>query len=124
MKNSAQLFGASSEVLAAKHLKKNGYKIIITNYRNRYGEIDIIAKEKGVLIFIEVKARQSHYYGSPKGAVTRAKQKKISQVALHYLKETDQMMQKARFDVVSISFYSKEPQIEVIKNAFELAYGG
>ena len=122
MKNKPQKFGEKSENLAAWYLKKNGYKILEQNYRNRMGEIDIIAKEKKTLVFVEVKSRRSIRYGSPKWAVTPKKQRKISMVALYYLKTTQQIDAKARFDVVSITSNRDEPQIEIVRNAFDLAY--
>lgn len=123
MLNKRQQFGKESESLAVRHLKKNGYKILEQNYRNSLGEIDIIAKEKGVLVFVEVKARKTPFYGSPKRAVTLKKQRKISMVALYYLKATKQTQAKARFDVVALSLANDNPRVEIIKNAFELAYG-
>ena len=123
MLNRRQLFGKESESLAVKHLKKSGYKILEQNHRNKIGEIDIIAKERGTLVFVEVKARKTHVFGNPKWAVTPKKQRKISMVALHYLKATKQTQVKARFDVVALSLTRDNPQIEIIKNAFELAYG-
>ena len=93
------------------------------NYRSKLGEIDIIAKEKGTLVFVEVKARKTHVFGNPKWAVTPKKQRKISMVALYYLKATKQIHVKARFDVIALSLAKDNPQIEIIKNAFELAYG-
>jgi putative endonuclease len=122
MKNKEQKFGERSENLAVWYLKKNGYKIIEQNYRNRMGEIDIIAKEKKTIVFVEVKSRRSIRYGSPKWAVTPKKQRKISMVALYYLKATKQSGAKARFDVVAITSNRDEPQIEIVKNAFDLAY--
>ena len=123
MSDTRQALGRKSEALAAKHLKKAGYKIVTKNYRTKLGEIDIIAKDRGTLVFVEVKARQSARYGTPKAAVTQTKQRKISMVALAYLKATHQMQTAARFDVVSIDYSEGRPVIEVIKNAFELAYG-
>jgi putative endonuclease len=122
MLNKRQEFGKESESLAVRHLKKKGYKILEQNYRNKIGEIDIIAKEKGVLVFVEVKARKTLFYGNPKWAVTPKKQRKISMVALYYLKATKQTDVKARFDVVALSLAEDNPRIEIIKNAFELAY--
>jgi putative endonuclease len=122
MQNKHQKFGEKSENLAAWYLKKNGYKIIEQNYRNRMGEIDIIAREKKTIVFVEVKSRRSIRYGNPKWAVTPKKQRKISMVALYYLKTTQQIDAKARFDVVSITSNRDEPQIEIVRNAFDLAY--
>ena len=123
MHNKSQQFGETGENLAVWYLKQNGYKIIEQNYRNRMGEIDIIAREKKTIVFVEVKSRRSIRYGSPKWAVTPKKQRKLSMVALYYLKTTNQTDAKARFDVVAITSNRDEPQIEIVQNAFELAYG-
>ncbi|MGD8470245.1 MAG: YraN family protein [Desulfobacterales bacterium] len=122
MRNWKQKFGEQGEALAARRLKKAGYKIIETNYRTRLGEIDIIAKDKDTIVFVEVKSRRSVYFGNPKQAVTLQKQKKISMVALYYLKSTGQSTAKARFDVVTVVSNQDKTQVEIIKNAFELAY--
>jgi putative endonuclease len=122
MKNRRQQLGQQGEALAVRHLKKAGYKIIETNYRTPLGEIDIIAKDRDTIVFIEVKTRSSVHFGSPKWAVTPAKQRKISMVALAFLKATDQSTARARFDVVAVMSNRDAPQVEIIKNAFELAY--
>jgi len=122
MLNSRQIFGKKSESLAVKYLKKRGYKILEQNYRSQTGEIDIIAKHKGVIVFVEVKARRSDRFGNPKWAVTYTKQRKISMTALHYLKATNQSNSRARFDVVSIDSSGDTIAVEIVRNAFELAY--
>ena len=122
MLNQKQQFGKESEAIAVSHLKKNGYRILERNYRSKLGEIDIIAKDKGTLVFVEVKAKRSDRFGNPKEAVTLKKQRKISQVALYYLNDTNQNRSKARFDVVAISLMQDRPTVEIIKNAFDLAY--
>ena len=122
MQDKRQQFGKKSENLAVWYLKKNGYKILEQNYRTQLGEIDIIAKEKKTIVFVEVKSRKSIRYGNPKWAVTLKKQRKISMVALQYLKSIRQTDARARFDVVAIISNRDEPQIEIVKNAFELAY--
>ncbi|MBS3732898.1 MAG: YraN family protein [Desulfobacterales bacterium] len=116
-------FGQLGESLAVRHLKKNGYRILARNYRNRFGEIDIIARHGKTLVFVEVKARASKNYGPSKAAVDRAKQKKISMVALGYLKQTRNTGAKARFDVVCVDAGTDQPRVEIIPNAFPLAYG-
>ncbi len=123
MPNKRQQYGKESESVAVRYLKKNGYKILEQNYRNKLGEIDIIAKDKKTLVFVEVKATRTDSFGNPKWAVTPKKQRKISMVALYYLKATKQNKVKARFDVVAISSSPDNPGVELIKNAFELAYG-
>ena len=123
MLNRQQQFGRSSERLAVEYLKRTGYQIIETNYRSTSGEIDIIAREKATIVFVEVKARSSSRFGSPKGAVTATKQRKISMAALEYLKKSGMTESPARFDVVAIDTAAGKMDIEVVKNAFALAYG-
>lgn len=122
MLNLRQQFGRSSEARAARHLKKNGYRILEQNYRTPVGEIDIIAKDGQTLVFVEVKARRTAGYGSPKQSVTPRKQRKISMAALYYLKTRKGMSLRARFDVVAITTAGQSERIEIVKNAFELAY--
>jgi putative endonuclease len=114
--------GNRGESLAVTALKKRGYKILEQNYRSKLGEIDIIAAEGSVLAFVEVKARQTDQFGDPKEAITPRKQRKISMVALEYLKQTGQMERSARFDVVAVRMSPGQPVVEIIKNAFDLAY--
>ena len=123
MLNRQQQFGQRSERLAVAYLKLKGYRILETNYRSRAGEIDIIAQDKGTLVFIEVKARRTSRFGNPKAAVTPAKQRKISMAALDYLKPSGRTDRRARFDVVAIDTASGKTDIEVVQNAFTLAYG-
>ena len=114
--------GQEGEQLAARYLKRRGYKIICRNYRSHLGEIDIIARHRGVLIFVEVKSRSTETFGSPKLAVTPAKQRKLSQVAWHYLQQHNLTEASARFDVVTISGTKGSPFFEVIENAFDSTY--
>ncbi|MBI5581034.1 MAG: YraN family protein [Deltaproteobacteria bacterium] len=123
MLNLRQQYGAQSESLAARLLKRRGYAILETNYRTPLGEIDIIARDRDTIVFVEVKARRSLGFGGPKWAVTPKKQRKISMVALYYLKTTRQSQAKARFDVVAIRSLTEPPQVEIIQNAFDLLYG-
>lgn len=113
--------GASGEEIASCFLKENGYKILKKNYKTKFGEIDIIAKDEDTFAFIEVKTRYSDRFGSPVEALSKSKQRHISKVALWFLKENNLWDRKARFDVVSVVYSSKDnPKLELIKNAFEL----
>jgi len=124
MLNRPQKFGRESEALAADILRRSGYRILTRNYRTKMGEIDIIARDGETIVFVEVKARRDEgHYGHPKYAVTRAKQQKISKAALYYLKGTGQMRCRARFDVVTLTSRGDDVRYEIVKNAFELAYG-
>lgn len=111
--------GEKGEGLAAKFLRKNGYKIIEQNYTTRIGEIDIIAMDGETLVFVEVKTRESLYYGRPFEAVTRLKRRKISNVAILYLKRL-KAVPPCRFDVVSIYHEQGRPEFELIQDAFEI----
>ena len=115
-------FGTKSEREAVKFLKNDGYKILETNYRSKYGEVDIIAMDNKSIVFVEVKARKSGKFGTPLEAVNLKKQRKISMVALDYLKKNKKISESARFDVVGIEITKDNSEIKLIKNAFELSY--
>lgn len=115
-------FGRSSEDAAAVFLKNKGYKILRTNYRVKFGEIDIIAEEGQAICFIEVKSRVNCSFGHPKEALTPRKREKISRAALAYLKENRLLNRSARFDVLSIlKDGQSQTDFELIKDAFELS---
>ncbi len=86
------------------------------------GEMDIIAREKDTLVFVEVKTRTSMAFGPPQLAVNSTKQMQLSKVALYFLKEKQLEDIKARFDVVAILLRPKGEEIELIKDAFDLKY--
>lgn len=108
------ILGKTGESRAKKFLKKNKYKILHTNYKNVLGEIDIVAKQKNVLIFVEVKTRTSQKFGRASEAVGPRKQKKIRDVATLYLKQNKMLDNLVRFDVLEVY----ETQINHIINAF------
>jgi len=114
--------GRFGEDLAREQLKGCGYRIVTTNYRCPFGEIDIIARDGDVLVFAEIKTRKNKPLGRVKETVNIRKQRKISKVALAYMKSHNLWGSKARFDVVAIVLLNGKKEIEIIKNAFELAY--
>jgi putative endonuclease len=114
--------GKKGEEVALRFLKKRGYRIIEKNYVCKMGEMDIIAKEKDTLVFVEVKTRTSTIFGPPQLAVNPTKQMQLSKVALSYLKAKQLEDVKARFDVVAILLGPKGEEIELIKDAFELQW--
>ena len=122
MSSNRQNLGRRGEDIAATHLKRHGYKIICRNFRTRFGEIDIIAKDRGTIVFIEVKSRTGIGYGSPASAVTLKKQQQISRVALLYISEHNLGDAVARFDVVSVLFDGASSRVELITDAFDLCY--
>lgn len=108
--------GAAYENLAAVYLEKQGYEILERNYRCRSGEIDLIAREKETLVFVEVKYRSSLREGDPLEAVNRKKQRIISRVARYYLLVHPEYLDiSCRFDVVGVL----EGEIRLLRNAFE-----
>lgn len=112
-----RLLGRTGEQAAARFLKKNGCKILEKNFRNTFGEVDIIASDRDVIVFVEVKTRQEGGI-SPKEAVTSKKQKTIAKVAESWLKSKNMFGAKARFDVIGIVSVNKAKRIEWVKNAF------
>lgn len=114
-------FGKAAENAAAKFLKAKGYKILKRNYKTKFGEIDIIAQQKGVICFVEVKARHSLNLGFPQEAVTAHKQRQICRVAVYYLKVNNLLGRPARFDVLALLYVNDQPEITLIVNAFELS---
>lgn len=111
-------FGKVGEIIATNFLKSKGYKIVANNYKNSIGEIDIIAKDKDYLVFVEVKTRLSSAFGDPAEAVNNIKQHKIRQVATFYLKQHKQLETNCRFDVISIIGSVENHTIRQIENAF------
>jgi len=114
--------GKKGEEIAAVYLERAGYRIVERNYRCVFGEIDIVASEGDTTVFVEVKSRSSDRYGSPQAAVGPEKQRKLSMIALHYLKDKKLLNKNARFDVVAVMLMPSGPQVELIANAFDLAF--
>ncbi len=111
--------GRMGEQEAAKYLKQKGYYIIQSNFRCKLGEIDLIAKHKDTLVFIEVKTRKNNLYGTPGQAVNKTKQKKIIKTALYYLKLNDLYHENIRFDIVEVWQHNhRVKNIHIIPNAF------
>lgn len=116
-KNTKEI-GQFGEDVAAKFLKKKGYKVTARNYSCQFGEIDIIACQGDTLIFVEVKTRRSALYGTPAEAVTYNKRQHIVNTAKYYLMQTE-YDGNFRFDVVEIylSAVGKAENIVHIENA-------
>lgn len=111
--------GKEGEALAVSFLRKKGLKIVEKNYRTAFGEIDIIAKDKQVIVFIEVKTRSDNAFGYPFEAVNTRKREKIRKVALSFMKKYKREL-PARFDVLSITIHEGKEHIEHFKDAFEV----
>lgn len=118
-----RFFGDRGEREAARFLRRRGYRIVARKHRSRLGELDLVALDGETLVFVEVKTRSSHQAGHPTEAVTPAKQRQLTQVALAFLKRHGLLERRARFDVISVvwSADSRRPAIEHYPNAFEAA---
>ena len=110
--------GETGEELACCELRRRGYAILARRYRTRLGEIDIIARHEGALVFVEGKARSGHDFGGPLAAVTAVKQRKIMRMALDYLARSRLGGVACRFDVVGVLMRDGRPEFEVVTNAF------
>ncbi len=113
--------GNEGERLAARFLRRQGYRILARRYRTVLGEIDLVARDGACIVFVEVKTRRTESAGLPHEAVDRAKQAQLTRLALVFLKRYRLLEQSARFDIVSIVWEGSgaEPQIVHYKNAFE-----
>jgi putative endonuclease len=113
-----RLFGDRGERTAARFLRRRGLRVLLRGYRTSRGEIDLIAREGDLLVFVEVKARR---HGVPAEAVTLEKQRRITLAALHFQQKYNLLEQSSRFDIVAIVWPDDRtpPQIEHIRNAFE-----
>ena len=111
--------GILGEKLARDFLKKQGYRIKETNYRCPEGEIDIVARHKDCLVFIEVRTKTSLEFGSPEESITPAKMKRLRAVTAHYRQTHNDLPPLWRIDVVAIELNQtgKLRRIELITNA-------
>ena len=114
-----RLTGKTGEILVCRHYLKNGYAILDTNYRCRFGEIDIVAKKEETIVFIEVKTREKQTDYTAKDAVTPAKQQRLKSTALMYISSNKFDDEFVRFDVAEVYIPSSNPTINIIENAFE-----
>ena len=109
--------GKSGEELAKDYLVSLGYRILATNYRNRIGEIDIIAMDRDMLVFVEVKTRTSMSSGYAFEAVDFRKQRKIINTSLIYIKYYNYLDTQLRYDIIEV-YMTKDFKINHLKNAF------
>jgi len=113
--------GQRAEALAVNYLEKNGYQIIARNFRKGRAEVDIIAKNKRFLLFIEVKYRKKKDYGNPEDTLSAAQASRIHRVATLYQEEEPHGALGSyllRFDIISISGSLESPEILHLQDAF------
>jgi putative endonuclease len=118
-------FGQTGEEKAEQFLRNKGYRILERNLRSSLGELDLVAEDAGVLVFVEVKARTTEAFGGALLAVDRRKQTKLTRLAAQFLAQRHWTERPCRFDVVLVQ---GEPsaglRIEHLENAFEVPSDG
>lgn len=118
-----QELGRHGEALAEEFLRSQGYAIVVRNYRCVYGEIDLVARERDTLVFVEVRTQSGRQFGDPLESVTLRKQRQIARAAMHYVMRQRVADQPLRFDVVGIRWEGAQPRITHVRSAFELPQG-
>jgi putative endonuclease len=114
-----QSLGVFGEDLACEELRRRGYEIVDRRYRTRFGEIDIVARQDGCTVFVEVKARDGDDFGGAAAAVTPWKQRKVTRMALDYIARHSLYDRPCRFDVVVVDVSAAQPCLEVFVHAFD-----
>ena len=113
--------GRIGEEAAVAHLEARGYRIVARNFRCPLGEIDLIAVEGTVTVFVEVKSRSTADFGKPFDAITLLKQHRLTRLATYYLKGKHLLNRPARFDAVSVAVTpdGRVERVELLVDAFE-----
>lgn len=114
-----QQLGAEGEAAARSAVRQRGYVILAERYRTRLGEIDLIARDRDTIVFIEVKTRRDVAYGGGAAAVTARKQRRLVRVAEMFLAQARFTHVPCRFDVVAVDWPAGgQPRAEVYPGAF------
>ena len=120
-----RLVGAAGEAAAAAHLIANGYEVLHSNWRCRIGELDLVAAKRGVLVFVEVRARSAssmYRFGTPQESVDARKRNKLRRLAEAYLQQLNgEPPERIRFDLIAVVTSGEEGEpvsVEHIENAF------
>ena len=117
--------GQRGEAAAARYLKRHGYKIIARGDLSKPGELDLVALDRGTVVFLEVKTRKSADVANPSEAVDHAKQRRLTRLAVTFLKRHGLLEHPARFDVIAVTWSERRrPKIEHLKNAFDAVGDG
>lgn len=114
--------GRLGEKAAKRHLLKKGLKFLTANFKTQRGEIDLILRDNDCLVFVEVKTRSSDQWSRPAAAVNAGKKRRLSKVAMEYLKQLDDRRVKFRFDIVEVLWGDGQArEIRHLPNSFALA---
>ncbi len=121
MKTLLRLFGDDGEAVVSHYLEEQGFKVIAKNYSCPYGEIDIIAQQNELTIFVEVKTRKTEYFAIS-SVVTKTKQLRIIKTAKHFILQKKLHNSSFRFDIATVVKNNNKENIEYIPNAFQGHY--
>ena len=113
-----QRLGVEGEALACEALERLGYLITTTRYRNRFGEIDIVADDHGTVVFVEVKTKTDSSFSDPVESVTKQKQRRLVSMAEQYVAQYGLDNTPCRFDVVTVDTSVAPPRIIHYEDAF------
>ncbi len=105
MPSARSKLGSQGEAVAAAHLRAAGLTLMERNFRTRYGEVDLVARDGDAIVFIEVKTRRGNAYGGPEESVTRRKRGRLAKTAMHYLQAHGLEQRSWRIDVVGITLH-------------------
>lgn len=108
--------GNLGEDRAQEFLTSKGFKILTRNFRSKFGEIDIIARDENCIVFVEVKMRSSHIFGAPKEAITHKKLEKIALTAAFYLKSINAEKAQYRIDAIEVEVNNDKYHFNHIEN--------
>ncbi len=115
-----QALGRDAEAAAATYLTRAGFRVLERNVRLGHGEIDLVCRDKDVVVFVEVKCRRATWGDPPAAAVSWHKQRKLTRLAQHYLKWRRLDGVRCRFDVVSVTMDGAgKAVISHVRNAFD-----
>jgi putative endonuclease len=116
-----QLLGKLGEELACRELERRGYAILARRYRSRFGEIDIVCRHRGAVVFVEVRARKTARAGLAAESIGPRKRRRIAAMALDYLAWSGQVGARCRFDVVTIDGLGHGPTTtRIFESAFDV----
>ncbi len=110
--------GRRGERAAERHLRRNGYRIVVRNFRAAGAEIDLVAIDGDILVFVEVKTRRSRAAGAPEEAVDERKQTRMRRAAEVFARRYRADEIEMRFDIVAVDASGKRLEIELLRNAF------
>lgn len=120
MTNARQSLGRTAEDAAARFLQRAGLAVTERNVRFREGEIDLVCREAGVIVFVEVKCRRATWGDAPAAAVSWQKQRRLTRLAWHYLKQRRLEGARCRFDVVSVTVGERDAlAVRHLRSAFD-----